>query len=277
MKQLKLIIFLLTSFSLLLSCTSRPIKMMTYNIRYDNPNDGANWWDLRKSEVIGLIQKYDPDFFGLQEAMPNQTEFISSQLKAYKYIGIGRDGKGTNSEGAPIFYKPETYELLQTETIWLSATPDTISRGWDAALNRIVTYAIFKNNATNKTIHIFNAHFDHRGKLARQKSAELLVDFIQKNELSNEPVVLMGDFNALPMDVPIQTLTEEFEDAYNTADNSLNGQVGTFNAFDTTAIATKRIDYIFTKNVAVKSYRCINDRRENRLHVSDHFALIIEM
>ena len=24
------------------------LKMMTYNLRFDNKNDGENWWELRK-------------------------------------------------------------------------------------------------------------------------------------------------------------------------------------------------------------------------------------
>jgi len=250
---------------------------MTFNIRYDNPNDGDNWWDYRKDEVVGLITKYDPDFIGLQEALPNQTAFIEDKLTGYTYIGVERDGKGTNSEGAPIFYNSAKYELMESKTIWLSETPDTISRGWDAALNRIVTYGVFKNKMNDRSLHIFNAHYDHMGSVARQQSSELIVDYINKNNLSDKIIVVMGDFNSAPTDGPIQTLTQLLDDSYTVEGIPIIGPFGTFNAFDTTAIAKRRIDYIFAKNTDIKSYRCIEDRRSNGLHVSDHFAIIVEL
>ena len=138
-------------------------SIMSYNIRYDNPDDGPDWWEHRKTEVVALLVYYAPDFIGLQEALPQQTDFIDQSLPAYQYIGFGRDGQGTESEGAPIFYRPDRYELISSEVLWLSETPEQVSRGWDAALNRITTYGVFRERSTGDTLHIFNCHFDHRG------------------------------------------------------------------------------------------------------------------
>jgi endonuclease/exonuclease/phosphatase family metal-dependent hydrolase len=276
MKYFKLIL-LLTSFSLVASSSIAQTKIMSFNIRYDNPNDGQNWWDLRKGEVIELLKYYHPDFLGIQEVLPNQLDFIAENLDTYHFIGYGRDGLDTNSEGAPIFYNSAKYQLLGKEQFWLSETPEEISRGWDAALNRIVVYGIFRNKATNQTIHVFNTHFDHMGENARLKSAELLVDFIRKNHLADKKVVLMGDFNILPSESPIKLLEQEFEDSYRIENIPVYGPIGTFSGFDTIKTVTKRIDYIFTKNIDIKSYRCIDDRRKNNLYPSDHFPIIIEM
>ena len=65
-------------------------EIMSFNIRYDTPNDGDNWWELRKDEVVELLKYYKPDFLGIQEAMPNQRKFIADKLKEYAYIGHGR-------------------------------------------------------------------------------------------------------------------------------------------------------------------------------------------
>ena len=46
-------------------------------------------------------------------------------------------------------------------TFWLSETPDKPSKGWDAALNRICTYALFQDLKTQKKFWAFNLHFDH--------------------------------------------------------------------------------------------------------------------
>jgi endonuclease/exonuclease/phosphatase family metal-dependent hydrolase len=252
-------------------------KVMTFNIRYNTQNDGENWWELRKDEVVESLKYYHPDFLGIQEAMPSQLNFIAENLDTYNYIGHGRDGLNTDSEAIPVFYNSEKYELIDQKVFWLSGTPEKVSRGWDAALNRIFVHGIFKNRLTNKTIDIINTHFDHKGEIARLKSAELLIEYIRENTLSGNRIVLMGDFNSLPTESPIQLLESKLNSSYSLKDSSVYGPIGTFNGFDTNKAVTKKIDYIFTKNITIKKYRCIDDRRKNNLYLSDHFPIMIEI
>lgn len=276
MKYFKLILVFISLF-LGFSSSFSQTKIMSYNIRYDTPNDGDNWWELRKDEVVELLKYYSPDFIGIQEAMPNQLKFVANNLDKYNYIGYGRDGLGTNSEGVPLFYNSNNYQLLGQEVFWLSETPQKISKGWDADFKRIVVYGKFKTKKSNQIVHIFNTHFDHKGENARLKSAELIVDYINKNQLADKKIVLMGDLNCLPSESPIKLLEQEFKNSYKIKSASVYGPIGTFNRFNTMKAATKKIDYIFTKNIDVKSYRCIDDRRKNNLNLSDHFPIIIEI
>lgn len=265
--------------SLLVICSSSfaQTKLMSYNIRYDTPNDNDNWWEYRKNDLVQLISYYQPDFIGIQEAMPNQLKFMASQLHHYNYIGHGRDGVDTASEGIPLFYNSNHYTLLDDAVFWLSETPEKVSKGWDAEYNRIVVYGQFKSKITDQIIHVFNTHFDHKGTEARLQSAQLLINYIKNNQLMNKHIVLMGDFNSLPSDAPIKLLEQEFTNSYNLKDSSVYGPIGTFNGFNTIQAVTRQIDYIFTKNIDVKSYRCIDDRRANNLHLSDHFPIVIQI
>ncbi|MDG2449628.1 MAG: endonuclease/exonuclease/phosphatase family protein [Saprospiraceae bacterium] len=252
-------------------------KIMSYNIRYDTPNDGENWWDLRKDDVVELLKYYRADFVGIQEAMPNQFMYIADKIDDYKHIGFGRDGEGTNSEAIPIFYNSDYYVLLRSNTFWLSETPEKISKGWDAALNRIVLHGVFKNKKSNQIIHIINTHFDHKGKVARHKSAELLVEYIRNNHLANDNIVLMGDLNSLPTESPITLLEKELTNSYKTKESIAYGPIGTFNGFDILNPASRQIDYIFTKNIEINNYRCVDDRRHNNLFPSDHFPVLVDI
>lgn len=274
MKTFKLIV-LCTCISLVVSKSFAQTKIMSFNIRYDTPNDNENWWKLRKDEVVTMLKHYSPDFIGVQEAMPKQLNFIANNLNNYKYIGHGRDGAGSNSEGIPIFYNSTNYMLLEKKIFWLSETPKKVSRGWDAALNRIAVHGVFKSKITNQIINIINTHFDHMGENARLKSAELLINYIRKNNLTAKKIVLMGDLNCIPTEAPITFLNQEFKNSYNIKGHSVYGPVGTFNGFDSTKPVTKQIDYIFTKNIDIKKYRCIDDRRKNNLYLSDHFPILI--
>lgn len=276
MRILSFILFV-TSTLLFATNSMAQTTVMSYNIRYDNKNDGDNWWGLRKDEVVDMLEYYHPEFLGLQEAMPSQFDFIAERLDDYAVIGHGRDGVGTKSESTPIFYDLKKYELLDHLTFWLSDTPQKVSKGWDAALPRIALYGKFKNRSTHQVIHVINTHFDHRGELARYNSVKVILDFIKKHKLSDAELIVMGDLNCEPDSAPIDMLKEELADTFDLNDNPVYGPIGTFNNFDTSAIADRRIDYVFTKNVTVDRYRCIDDRRSNNLHLSDHFAVMIEL
>ena len=272
-KHILIIISLISIFSTCFAQTS----IMSYNIRYDNPKDGENWWELRKDEVNELLNYYRPDFIGIQEAMPNQIKYIEESLVNYNYIGHGRDGKNTASEGTPIFYNTSKYELLYEKIFWLSETPEKVSKGWDANLNRIAVYGVFISKTTKDTLNVFNTHFDHIGEFARIKSAELLLEIIELKQLSIKKLILMGDFNALPNKKPIKILKMQLNDSYGVGKYPVYGPIGTFNEFKTERILNDRIDYIFTKNIKVKSYRCIDDKRRNNLYPSDHLPILIKI
>ena len=251
--------------------------LMSFNIRYDSPNDGEDSWEYRKPELCQLINSYHPDFIGIQESMPNQVEYINKQLKDYAFVGFGRDGENTNSESVPIFYNFKKHQLLNSKIFWLSPTPDKISKGWDAALNRITTYGIFLNNKTKDTIHVFNTHFDHLGKIARLNSAILILNKIKEYNLLNKSVILLGDFNSLPEDDAISILKTVLRDSYDVSEHNLVGPLGTFNGFDCKMVPQNRIDYIFTQNMKVLRYQVIIDKRKNQRCISDHLPVLIDV
>ena len=248
---------------------------MTFNIRYDNPADSANAWNQRKPEVVELIRGYNPDFIGIQEALPKQVSYLSEHLEDHKFIGYGRDGLNTNSEASPIFYNSQKFELINHQQLWLSETPNEISRGWDAALNRILVYGAFRNKTSGTIFHVLNTHFDHQGVQARLHSAALIKDFILRENMRDQKIIVMGDMNAVAEDAPIQLLNEELTDSREVNDIEITGPEATFNNFDPDTPPKNRIDYIFIKNLEVKSYQCIDHKRTNGLYPSDHFPVFI--
>ena len=84
MKHILLSILFILNFNL----HSQQLKVMTYNLRFDNPNDGENKWDLRKDFLSQQIQFYSPDIFGTQEGKLHQLEFLQSSLTNYKYLSL---------------------------------------------------------------------------------------------------------------------------------------------------------------------------------------------
>ena len=71
--------------------TSQSVKVITYNIRYENTWDGENAWSVRKARVSDMLHFYDADVIGLQEVLLTQLAYLDSSLSEYHHVGIGRD------------------------------------------------------------------------------------------------------------------------------------------------------------------------------------------
>lgn len=276
MKNIFLSLIILLIFSTTIS--AQKLKIMTYNIRYDNPNDGENSWSNRKEYWVSQLAFYEPDIFGIQEALPNQVTDIASLLPKYNYVGIGRDGIG-KGESSNIFFKKDRFNVLVENTFWLSETPDTISKGWDAALNRVCTYALLKDSKTKQTFWVFNTHLDHMGELARTNSILLILSKIKSLNTKSSPVFLMGDFNSEPKEERIINLKKEMKDSRDISDEKPFGPSGTFNGFKHNDAVTKLIDYIFLSKenpYKVKKYAVLSDSKDLK-YPSDHLPVYIEL
>lgn len=246
------------------------IKAASFNIRFDNPDDGYTSWDNRRKGVVKFLDVEDPDILGLQEVLKNQLDYIDLRLSDHDYVGIGRDDGKAAGEFAPVFYKRERFQLIDSGTFWLSETPDKPSMGWDALINRICTYAFLKDQKTGKDIHFYNTHYSHVGDIARRESAGLILHYIDSLS-QNVRVILTGDFNAEPDSEPYQEITKYgLKDSYY-ADVTF-GPEGTYNGFDIFDSHDRRIDYIFFRGYHPEKYYTSNVLINNNF-LSDHFPV----
>ncbi|MEM6646242.1 MAG: endonuclease, partial [Bacteroidota bacterium] len=140
------------------------VRAMSFNIRYNNPGDGIHAWPNRADDAAAAIAFWDADVAGLQEALRGQINDLSMRLPGYAWLGVGRDDGGDTGEFSPIFYKRDRFNVVTHGTFWLSPTPDEVgSRGWDAALPRIATWAHLQDKTTRASLLVVNTHFDHVG------------------------------------------------------------------------------------------------------------------
>lgn len=249
------------------------LKVASYNLRYNTPNDGINAWPKRKEQVKALITYHEFDMFGVQEALRDQLNYLAED-KVFAFVGKGRDDGKEAGEHSAIFYKKERFELLQSGDFWLSETPGKPSLGWDATCcNRICSWAKFRDLQTNREFYFFSVHFDHQGVKAREESGKLMVQKI-KEIAGNTPVICVGDFNSTPETAQIQVMQTLLKDAYQVTAAPPYGPTGTFNGFKFDAPLQDRIDYIFvSKRIQVLSYAVLSDSREQR-YPSDHLPVV---
>ncbi|AVR43979.1 endonuclease/exonuclease/phosphatase [Christiangramia fulva] len=265
-----LIIFLFMS----LASKSQELKLMTYNIRYANENDAENSWSKRKDFITNQLKFYEPDIFGVQEALKKQIDYFLDNLEDYDFVGVGRDDGKEGGEYSAILYKEDQFKVLDHGTFWLSETPSKPSKGWDAAYPRICTYALFKEKETGTKFWYFNTHFDHIGDIARKNSAKLILQKISEMNTDDLPVILSGDFNLEPETEPIQLIKNKLKDSKEQAKIVSFGSEGTFNGYNYDQADRPRIDYIFVNDeVEVEKYGVLTDSKEMRFP-SDHFAVM---
>lgn len=223
------------------------LAVMSFNIRFDNPDDGEHAWPNRRERVAELIRFYRPDLLGVQEALSGQMSDLKDDLPEYDWFGRGRQADPEEGEFAAVFYRPGRLELLEDGTFWLSPTPDEpASVGWDAALPRIVTWGRLRDRRTGRTFYHFNTHFDHQGDTARARSAELMARRVGDRE-QDLPAVVTGDFNFTPDEQPYETLSSVLQDAATSAEQGHFGMEGTSpSGFEVSDAALPRIDYVWT-------------------------------
>ena len=56
------------------------MNVMSFNIRYDNPEDSLNNWQYRKDRAANAIRFYDADIVGTQEVLHNQLQDLQQLL-----------------------------------------------------------------------------------------------------------------------------------------------------------------------------------------------------
>ena len=258
--------------------SAQSLKVMTYNIRLDIASDGLNDWSHRKDFWIAQMQFYDPDVFGVQEATPNQVTDLTQAFANYVKVGIGRELEG-KGEASCVFFKKDRFDLLHSNTFWLSETPNQVSMGWDAACNRVCTYVLLKDKKSKQFLWVFNTHLDHMGQEARTKGIQLISKTIAELNTKNYPVIFMGDFNTTPNESRILELKKVMEDARELSQEKPFGPEGTFNGFRYDVAVKDRIDYIFlSKNsgLTVQKYAVLTDAKDLR-YPSDHFPVYVEL
>jgi len=172
------------------------LRIGTWNVRWDDPNDGAHRWERRVSRFLDRLRVWEPDVLGLQEPLRPQLDQIRQALPAYASVGVGRGDGQEEGEFCPIFYRQARFDLVGTGTFWFSDTPEQPgSRDWGNWHPRICTWVRLRERANGLAFYVYNQHWDNESQSAREKSARLLLDRIHQRP-TTDPVIVVGDFNA---------------------------------------------------------------------------------
>jgi endonuclease/exonuclease/phosphatase family metal-dependent hydrolase len=254
--------------------------VLSQNVRYgDDPN--GNSVKERTTRFKALLDEYKPDLIGTQEVTFEWLTYLRT-LEGYAVVGSSRAGhKSFSEEWSAIMYSTERFVLMDSDTFWLSKTPDKVSAVDNSLCKRICTWAELYDRYTGETVIMANTHLDHGSTDVRVVQANYLLLNLRKRlaeRFDNCNEYLTGDFNFTVNSTPYFTITGgKFVDAHKSALEDKSTVGGSYHGYED---HNSEIDFCFYKGKeTVLSYEIISKKYVGEMDtepgfVSDHYGVI---
>lgn len=266
-------------------------RVMSFNIRFDFPNDGPNRWAQRLDTVAKVIRESDALIVGLQEDKIEQVDDLKQLLPKYEFLGP-RGRNGSSGERCAIGVRTDKVKVRETGEFWLSDTPEVVgSNTWGDRYPRKVTWGLLEVKGNKAPILAINVHLPERDSgpdvTNRVRGAKVMNDFIEKKipekDRNKVAVLITGDFNSTPEQEPRAALCGAGGDDLRLRDawieaggNRKEKGSGTYGAFNG-ARGNDRIDWILLGGpLRAQAYVKIDDQVDGRWP-SDHYPIIAEV
>lgn len=173
-----------------------PITFLSGNLRgwATEKEDGENAWEHRAPHYAALLRSLQPGLIGFQEFVPRDMDALAPALPHHEhFLGDISDREQLN----PIFWDARRFAPLAKGSFWLNKWKDRKALGWDANNERTLSWVRFRDKVDDAELLFCNTHLDHVGETARQRGAQLILDFLEDfpTEL---PAIITADFNSSP-------------------------------------------------------------------------------
>lgn len=245
------------------------MKIVTFNLRFDTPNDGEFAFSYRKEEVIRRIQMEQPDVVGFQEMRDEMHRYMEANLPDYYWVGHGRTAN-LDGEYIPIAFRKDKFKMRAFECFWLSDTPNipgskfVVQGSHPRVCNVITLYSI----EDKKSFRVWNLHLDNATMEGRRDGLKVAVEkSLAANKAEEMANFIIGDFNAEPGWEEMKAIEEISE--YTDVTSHI---VHTFHDYYRNE-RLEKIDYIYIDE-KIKPISCnIWDTEEGHICLSDHFPI----
>jgi endonuclease/exonuclease/phosphatase family metal-dependent hydrolase len=257
------------------------MRACSFNLRGVIPGDkNERSWNVRKDIVANFLKKNDIDICGTQESAYKQFPALKELLPEYGFFGKSSVGEHNGRVLNLVMYKKSKYKMLKAETLWLTSTPNVISKELDSSEPRTVTYGHFVDNKTGRDFFLFSTHFDHKGKLARPAQSKILMQLIEKIA-KDKPFILVGDFNSKEESEVITYIKSKpyISDSRTITKAKPIDMPGTYHGFKghNNRVFKNRIDYLWvSKPSEVLNYE-VSNYSENGIYPSDHYPIVCDV
>lgn len=257
------------------------LRACSFNLRGVISGDkNERSWEVRKSIVANFLKKHDIDICGTQESAYKQFPALNELLSEYGFFGKSSVGEHNGRVLNLVMYKKSRFKMLKAETLWLTSTPNVVSKEFDSSEPRAVTYGHFFDNKSGRDFFLFSTHFDHRGKLARKAQSKVLMELIEKIA-KDKPFILVGDFNSKEESEVITYIKSKpyISDSRTISKAKPIDMPGTYHGFKghNNREFKNRIDYLWvSKPSEVLNYE-VSNYSENGIYPSDHYPIVCDL
>lgn len=268
--------------------TDKSFTFASYNVRAAIACDETpNRWDERAPRLVSVIERNGFDVVGIQEAERCWCEKLVSLLPGWRYCYQGREENG-EGESASFIWNAKRFQLVDTDTFWLSATPKTPgSKGVGSACPRTCMWVRLKDLRTGKEFLAFSTHLDF-GHKAQFPQMKMIIEKVEElHAKTGLPAFFCGDLNmwagrpaAEGETNSIVYAREHLKEMWDVSETPHQGNESSWSGFTPRPSRENqyrdpdgRIDHIFlTDGIRVLTSRT-HDEYPDGLHPSDHHAL----
>jgi endonuclease/exonuclease/phosphatase family metal-dependent hydrolase len=258
--------------------SSPDCRVVSYNVLYAGLGPEGHDWTDRRRAVVAELDRLSPDVVAFQGVWMAQVDDLQASLPAFSWVTATETPAHT-----PIAYRSDQFELIEADTFWLSP-PGTVSGApaWDAAFQRLATYATLDDRTTDTTVTVLSVHLDHEGNRARREGVTLIRDRLDDVAADSE-VVVAGDFNCRPGDPAHARATAEHESWQPLADAAsvaaeTGGPAAIYTGFDIEQMDPQNIDHVFVSDGidVERVVTCVSPVAPNR-RPSDHRPVLADL
>lgn len=242
--------------------SGQTIKVMTYNIHHANPPaQSASVIDM--AGIAAVINSEKPDFVALQEVDKNtrrsginlnQAQDLASRtgMSVYFSKSLGyQDGE----YGVAVLSK---YPILTRTRYALPLAPGNSGEQRSVAMISVAA------EGGSGRIYVASTHLEVSDADNKRVQVE---ELLRINSGIQSPLILGGDFNAVPADQTITSMKQSFTSGCPSACPY------TYPA----ASPTRTIDYIFLNQAASSAFSVLSYRTNGEGQASDHKAVVAEL
>jgi endonuclease/exonuclease/phosphatase family metal-dependent hydrolase len=245
------------------------MKLISTNIRFDNPADGAHDWDGRKSCLIEKLLDFNPDIISSQEG---RREQLFDFEKLLKFNMVRSHRKWIEERMYPTIYSGRDIDIQSSGDIWLSETPDLAgSKSFDSAFPRLCTW--IKASKDKDNFLLVNVHLDHVKEETRVEQIKVLIQEINKIR-EDLPLIICGDFNSIPAGKVRELLISSSLDLYDPWDKA---ELSSHHKFNGDTTIGDRIDWFLLSKKIKSTFIKFEQSCCAEIYPSDHFPLLIEV
>lgn len=267
------------------------VKVMSFNIRFNNPKDTAiNSWDARCLPCSLMFQAVRPDVIGMQEPRGDKQIYdIKLMLADYTAIEtVVPANVNENKAGRIIlFYKTEKYILKSNGQFWLNENSDIPAPSFETTDRNNLRAALWmklQDKTTGKDFYLVTTHFPYKqapeDDSAREKCAALIVKKMKKIAGEKATIFVTGDMNASfdLTDVHRRSIRPFYEWLWSAREMALKSECkSSFNGFMIPDPKIQKVlDHIFYRNAKPIRFAVHDEDCYGVPLISDHFPIVCD-